>query len=80
MRGTEVLQGVRMAMFLNLLRRWESAELKLAGITTIGDANASPRDLPAAHNARFASDPREGVDSTGARIPSKQVQINARKC
>jgi transposase len=27
MRRTEVLQGVRMAMFLNLLRRWESAEL-----------------------------------------------------
>src|SRR5690242_17470720 len=27
MRRTEALQGVRMAMFLNLLRRWESAEL-----------------------------------------------------
>ena len=27
MRRTEVLQGVRMAMFLNLLHRWESAEL-----------------------------------------------------
>ena len=27
MRRTEALQGVRMAMFLNLLHRWESAEL-----------------------------------------------------
>jgi hypothetical protein len=27
MRRTEVLQGVRMAMFLNLFARWESAEL-----------------------------------------------------
>jgi transposase len=27
MRRTEALQGVRMAMFLNILRRWESAEL-----------------------------------------------------
>jgi transposase len=27
MRRTEALQGVRMAVFLNLLRRWESAEL-----------------------------------------------------
>jgi len=27
MRGTEAPQGVRMAMFLNLLHRWESAEL-----------------------------------------------------
>ena len=30
MRRTEALQGVRMAMFLNLLRRWESAELNQA--------------------------------------------------
>ena len=27
MRWTEALQGVRMAMFLNILNRWESAEL-----------------------------------------------------
>ena len=27
MRRTEALQGVRMAVFLNLLSRWESAEL-----------------------------------------------------
>ena len=27
MRRTEALQGVRMAMFLNLVRRWESAQL-----------------------------------------------------
>jgi predicted DNA-binding protein (UPF0251 family) len=27
MRRTEALQGVRMTVFLNLLRRWESAEL-----------------------------------------------------
>ena len=27
MRRTEALQGARMAVFLNLLRRWESAEL-----------------------------------------------------
>ncbi len=27
MRRTEALQGVRMAMFFNLLNRWESAEL-----------------------------------------------------
>ena len=27
MRRTEALQGVRMAMFLNILNRWESAEL-----------------------------------------------------
>ncbi len=27
MRRTEALQGVRMAMFLNILHRWESAEL-----------------------------------------------------
>ena len=30
MRRTEALQGVRMAMFLNLLHRWESAELNQA--------------------------------------------------
>jgi predicted XRE-type DNA-binding protein len=30
MRWTEALQGVRMAMFLNLLTRWESAELNQA--------------------------------------------------
>src|ERR1700722_3530417 len=39
MRRTEALQGVRMAMFLNLLNRWESAELnqgeaaELLGVT-----------------------------------------------
>jgi transposase len=39
MRWTEALQGARMAMFLNLLRRWESAELnqeeaaELLGVT-----------------------------------------------
>ena len=27
MRWTEALQGVRMTMFLNILNRWESAEL-----------------------------------------------------
>ena len=27
MRWTEALQGVRMTVFLNLLHRWESAEL-----------------------------------------------------
>jgi DNA-binding ferritin-like protein (Dps family) len=27
MRWTEAFEGVRMAMFLNLLHRWESAEL-----------------------------------------------------
>ena len=27
MRRTEALQGVRVAMFLNILNRWESAEL-----------------------------------------------------
>ena len=27
MRRTEALEGVRMAMFLNLLHRWESPEL-----------------------------------------------------
>jgi transposase len=30
MRRTEALQGVRMAMFLNILNRWESAELNQA--------------------------------------------------
>ena len=30
MRRTEALQGVRMAVFLNLIRRWESAELSQA--------------------------------------------------
>jgi transposase len=30
MRRTEALQGVRMAIFLNLFRRWESAELSQA--------------------------------------------------
>src|SRR3984957_8428792 len=39
MRRTEALQGVRMAMFLNILHRWESAELnqgeaaELLGVT-----------------------------------------------
>jgi hypothetical protein len=27
MRRTEALQGVRMTVFLNILNRWESAEL-----------------------------------------------------
>ena len=30
MRRTEALQGVRMTVFLNLLNRWESAELNQA--------------------------------------------------
>jgi hypothetical protein len=30
MRRMEALQGVRMAVFLNRLRRWESAELNQA--------------------------------------------------
>ena len=30
MRRTEALQGVRMAVFLNVLNRWESAELNQA--------------------------------------------------
>ena len=30
MRRTEALAGVRMAMFLNLFNRWESAELNQA--------------------------------------------------
>jgi DNA-binding protein Fis len=30
MRPTEVLQGVRMAVFLNILNRWESGELNQA--------------------------------------------------
>ncbi len=30
MRRTEALQGVRMVMFLNLLNRWELAELNQA--------------------------------------------------
>jgi hypothetical protein len=30
MRRTEALQGVRLAVFLNILNRWESAELNLA--------------------------------------------------
>ena len=30
MRRTEALQGVRMAVFLNILNRWESAELNQA--------------------------------------------------
>jgi hypothetical protein len=30
MRRTEALQGERMAMFLNILNRWESAELNQA--------------------------------------------------
>jgi hypothetical protein len=29
-RRTEALQGVRLAVFLNILNRWESAELNLA--------------------------------------------------
>jgi predicted DNA-binding protein (UPF0251 family) len=39
MRRTEALQGVRMTVFLNLLRRWETAELnqeeaaELLGVT-----------------------------------------------
>ena len=33
MRRTEVLQGARMAVFLNLLHRWESAELNQAEAT-----------------------------------------------
>jgi hypothetical protein len=39
MRWTEALQGVRMTVFLNLLNRWESAELnqgeaaELLGVT-----------------------------------------------
>lgn len=30
MRRTEALQGARIAMFLNILHRWESAELNQA--------------------------------------------------
>ena len=79
MRRTEALQGVRMAVFLNILSRWESAELNhqdrlvnelaLARITDIEAANAFLRDvyLPA-HNACFAVDPA-GEGSAFTPIP-----------
>ncbi|HEY1886297.1 MAG TPA: hypothetical protein VGG86_09625 [Roseiarcus sp.] len=40
MRRTEALQGVRMTVFLNLWRRWESAELNQAeAAELLGSAN-----------------------------------------
>jgi hypothetical protein len=43
MRRTEALQGVRMAVFLNILNRWESAELNQAEAGAVGGERA---DVP----------------------------------
>ncbi len=45
MRRTEALQGVRMAVFLNLLSRWELAELNQE--EAAGVARGERADVPA---------------------------------
>ena len=77
MRRTEALQGVRMAMFLNILNRWESAELnqeeaaELLGVSDgrSGAGRAATRrrarlDLLTAGSARRRG---AGFRSTGPR-------------
>ena len=49
MRRTEALQGVRMAMFLNLLQLWEQAELNqeaAAELLGVDVRTFRPRDAP----------------------------------
>jgi transposase len=66
MRRTEALQGVRMAMFLNLLHRWESAELLGVDVRTFrrwtrryeeeGEAGLVDRRLGKASGKRVPTD------------------------
>jgi hypothetical protein len=42
MRRTEAVQGVRVAVVLNLLHRWESAELKAAELLGVSERPLAP--------------------------------------
>src|SRR5277367_1554089 len=68
MRWTEALQGVRMAVFLNLLHRWESAELHLdqasSSVDGGGRESAAQGGAPAQARAAAAA----GDDAASGRL------------
>jgi hypothetical protein len=67
MRRTEALQGVRMTVFLNLLSRWESAELnqEAAACSRKGASSTDPTRQP-----RLIS---RVVGRLGHRLPGVEV-------
>ena len=77
MRRTEALQGVRMAMFLNILHRWESAELNQGEGFRGHDTQSpiltvSPRGdgAPSACCDGDASDQAQAREVSGDMIPN----------
>lgn len=74
MRRTEALQGVRMAMFLNLLRRWESAELNQEeAAELLGVSERTFRRW----QARYEEDGEAGlVDRRLGRASGKRVPLD----
>jgi transposase len=77
MRRTEALQGVRMAMFLNVLRRWESAELNQEeAAELLGVAERTFRRW----TRRYEEDGEAGLldrrlgKTSGKRVPSDRAE------
>ena len=77
MRRTEALQGVRMAMFLNLLHRWESAELNQAEAAELlglrSGRSGAGRGLTRRRARRGLLDRRLGKAS-GKRVPADRAE------
>ena len=63
MRRTEALQGVRMAVFLNILNRWESAELNQEEAAELLGGVDAPDGGPSggAHDGVFESSQPMGI-------------------
>ena len=78
MRRTEALQGVRMAVFLNLLHRWESAELNQEEAAEL--LGVSGADVPALDAALMRRKARPGSldrrlgKASGKRVPSDRAE------
>jgi hypothetical protein len=79
MRRTEAIQGVRMAMFLNILHRWEPCQtVRLPQATISPPAQCGSLGLSRAHGPRFrarlseslASAPQIARRSARSRTPS----------
>jgi transposase len=77
MRRTEALQGVRMAVFLNLLHRWESAELNQA---EAGELLGVSERTFRRWRARFEEEGEAGLvdrrlgKASGKRVPADRAE------
>jgi transposase len=78
MRRTEALQGVRMAVFLNLLQRWESAELNQAeAAELLGVSERTFRRW----TRRYEDEGEAGLvdrrlgKASGKRVPSDRAEV-----